>query len=203
MKGVKNSKKKIEQTKEEVLKYYPVTVHDQTNSYVTREAEPGERWDADDIAMDTTVIGVETKEAGSTKGYYDLAVPFEVVDGEDYYLVWAVYSDGDSFHHEEGCHRHIELFKTKEKAETLARKIQVHNDIYNEHNSYRSYHDKKPTPKPKDYDTYSLKYLNEAGVEMNCHCSWNGYFERLTAINIDRVRKHGGNRRSGLIQTRY
>lgn len=184
----------------EQVKYYPLIVHAQSSGYVTRERNQDDEWDNDDTAIDTTILGVETsKESQEKAGYNETIVPFEVVDGKDYYLVYVTYSTGDSFHREDGVVRYIDLYETREKAEKTAKVIQDHYNLSDNERRWNA----KPVKPPKSYNEFSLKYRNEVGEEVDLHVSWTGYFERLSGITVQKVQLHEGNRRHGKINYRY
>lgn len=179
--------------------YYPVIVHQTSNTQVVRTADTTDEWDKDDTETITTVLGVETEETTrENEMYCDIAVPFKVVSGKDYYLVFVVYSTGDSFSHEDGVVNYIDLFETREKAEKLAQIIQEH---YSYCSNEQRWQDKKKKP-PKGYSEFSLQYLNEEGQQMTLGVPWTGYFERLQGINVQKVHKMS-KRKSGKINYLY
>lgn len=185
-------------SKEKVL-YYPVVVHYEANTWVSRNRDESDQWDNDDTVTDTTVLGVETeKEQRERQIYADIAVPFEVISGKDYYLVYVTYSTGDSFHHEEGSVNFIELFETREKAEQLAKLIEEH---YSFSDNEQRWNEQKKKP-PKGYSQFNLIYHNEEGREMSLHVGWTGYFERLTSVTVEKVRHYSASNK-GRIRYRY
>lgn len=166
-------------------KMWHVEISDHHSGYVTRRARDDDEWDQDDIAYTHTVLGVRTFDEGEPQYYTGVTVPFQVLNDKEYYLVYVVYSTGDSFHHEEGCVHYVDLFETLSKAEALAKIIETHYSF-----SYKAqrWADKEVKP-PKGYNEYQISYLNEAGEEISTHVPWTGYFESLTNIVIERVRK--------------
>jgi len=184
--------------KEKIL-YFPVIVHSRYNTWVTRERDDSDEWDNDDTSTDVTVLGVETeKERRESTMYRDIVVPFEVVPGKDYYLVYVTYSTGDSFHHEEGEVNYVELFETREKAEKLAQIINVH---YSFSGNEQRWSD-KGTKAPKGYSEHELTYHNEEGREMKLYVNWTGYFERMTCVTVQKV-QHMSMADNGRIRYRY
>jgi hypothetical protein len=167
--------------KKDKKKMWYVEIMDQHSGYVTREADHNDEWDADDISYTHSVMGIRTVE----EGYSDVTVPFEVVEGKEYYLVYVTYSTGDSFHHEEGCVRYIDLFESFDKANALAKAIETH---YSFSDNEQRWADKKVKP-PKGYKEWTLSYKNEADQEIETHVSWAGYFERMSNVTVERVRK--------------
>jgi hypothetical protein len=122
--------------------------------------------------------------------------------GEQYYLVYAVYSTGDSFHHEEGCVAFVDLFKTAEKAEACAKAINDHYLLTDNGDQY-PYKTAAQLKKlrPKGYSEWTVPYKNEADVETTAHTSWCGYFDRLTNVVVERVTAQPES--NGLIRYKY
>lgn len=166
---------------ESQTKYYPLVVHYEQYTEITRERDYEDEWDNDDVAHSVSIFGIETPTKEET--YTDITVPFKVVSEKNYYLVYVTYSTGDSFHQESGCVEFIDVFETREKAENLARIIKDH---YQFCDNEQRWNDKKTKP-PKGYNQFSLEYQNEEGKNLNCHVHWTGYFERLESIDIKEV----------------
>jgi hypothetical protein len=180
-------------------KFYQIDVVSKTYTDVTRERVPDERWDADDLAHHTSIYGVRSTEIKDREAVYgDMVTPFEVVDGEDYYLVYVTYSTGDSFHNENGCVNYIDLFKTRAKAEACAKAIEEH---YKLSDNATRWNAKKVKP-PKGYSEWTLTYLNEEGKEVSTHVSWAGYFERLEYVTVESVH-NAGPVDEGMVRYRY
>lgn len=127
--------------------------------YVTREAsDANDPYDRDSTAADICINGIRVV----SDCYSDIDVPFDVVPGETYYLVWADYETGDSFGYDNNRVEFIDLFKSKELAEecaSIARAV-------------------------KGY-TYIFK--RENGQDCTQSVPWTGYFESLNAINVEPV----------------
>lgn len=137
---------------------------------VTRESDPDDRWDADDL--DTT-WSIGSKITESEEKFPDIVVPFKLELDKNYYLVYAIHSTGDSFHHHSGygCN-FIEVFSDKDKADALAKAIHQHN---------RDYHDNKKDLGDK---AYSFSYQDQMGNDKVVSCDWNGYFESLQNCDV-------------------
>lgn len=188
----------MKKEKEKVL-YYPVIIHTRANTWVTRNRNEDDEWDKDDTETSTDVLGVETEKDKREQSWFrDVVVPFEVVPGKDYYLVYVTYSTGDSFSRSDGEVAFIDLFETREKAEKLA-------SIINEHyvlsDNEQRWADKKQKP-PKGYSEYELTYHNEEGREIKYHVSWTGYFERMSSVTVQKV-QHMSQSDNGRIRYRY
>lgn len=64
---------------------------------ITRRGDPNDRWDRDDTASSYTINGIV--KVGEDE-YQDLTVPYEVEKNTNYFLLYCVYSTGDSFGHD-------------------------------------------------------------------------------------------------------
>ncbi len=148
-----------------------VRVLDDVHYGVTQEANPEDSWDRDDTYESHHVQGVR---AVGDKEYFDLTVGFDIVDDKHYFLVYGIYSTGDSFGHDEGRIEYVGLYEDREVAEDNARRIERH---------ARDYRDDSIT----DDDAYSVTLVTEDGAEYKVSVPWNGYFERLSYIEIERV----------------
>jgi hypothetical protein len=138
-----------------------VKIIDNTYTEITREADPEDRWSGEDTDASHDILGLEL-----TNTYYDLDTEFPIELGVNYYLLYAIYSTGDSFSHHEGKIDFIQLYKTASKAED-ARKILL---------------------SPRQEDKFSATIKTESGKHLQMHIPWDGYFESLTNLNIEEVR---------------
>ena len=92
---------------------------------VTREAVRDE-WDRDDTASTWSVGGLRL-----TEDYPDVSACFPIKAGDIVYLLYVVYSTGDSFgHSEDGSISFVDVFKTHAKAVTAANTIREHSNWY-------------------------------------------------------------------------
>ena len=118
----------------------PVTtdlaVHYKTREYVTRERNPDDQWDRDDTRSEHTMQFISIAREGS---WNTISYPGEVKPGDKVYLLFAVYSTGDSFGHDED--RSVEL-------------ISVHKDL-----NYAKYNYK--LLEGADKDNYSSSVRSE------------------------------------------
>lgn len=105
------------------------------------------------------------------KNHGDLVVGFEPNIKEKYYLLYAVYSTGDSFsRHEGGGIYFVDLYKDLDLAE-LNKKI-----IEDNHQYY------------KNSDNFaSLDILDQVGNLVKLSPPWQGYFEELDYIAIEPI----------------
>lgn len=157
---------------------YPINIISKKSTYVTREATQ-DKWDRDDTSSDWAVNGIELvpEEHGSA----DLYAKFPVKINKTYWLVYAIYSTGDSFGRDEnGSLEEIEIYEDETMAWDCAREIRKHADMYSA--IERSYRLKMK--KPKDFDSYTVKVIGGDGKEMEVHTPWNGYFESLSYVEV-------------------
>lgn len=124
-------------------------------------------WSADSTASDVEVQGLF--EVGADD-YRDLVIADGPID--ELYLLWCVYSTGDSFSRHSGKAEWVMLHRDSVVAGENARAIRAH---YEEHRSGFS------------DDAYSVKLKTDEGEEFKVHVPWNGYFESLTDVIVERV----------------
>ena len=128
---------------------------------VTRESDPDDRWDRDDTAFILTNIRVEPtdEDQGNSPynvfGYsrvFDFSVPDDVTK---VHLVFAEYSTGDTFGHEDGQIVVFEAFTEDYQANHLAQRL-------------------------REATGYSIG--NDHGEDY--YVPWNGYFESLSEVRV-------------------
>lgn len=125
---------------------------------VTREADPEVKWDANDTSVEWDVSG-NIREINEDK--YG-SIPWgEDVDPE--YLLYYVYSTGDSFGRAYGGSiEFIGLYTNYEYAKKSADIIRSHDNKYE----------------------YSVNILDNNGKEIKIHAAWSGYFESLCYVEV-------------------
>lgn len=144
------------------------------------EEGDGEQWGRRDCYHDYHTI--ESISQVDEKGYHDLSVDFELHPLEEYYLVYVLYSTGDSFGHDGGRIEFVGLFKNEKVAIENVRRIQEHDRIYNESNRYHS-----PKKLPKGFKEFTVTLVTEKGKKFDVHVPWHGYFEELEDIRCEAV----------------
>lgn len=123
-------------------------------TYVTREADPDDEWDSDDKCTTWSVHGITLSDNDGSKA---LPADFSVQAGDTVWVVYAVYSTADTFHHHTGAYLEVLSFhKNESKARRNAQA--AHN-----------------TPLKIEFD-------NEKVLER--HCPWDGYFESLDYVDV-------------------
>jgi hypothetical protein len=150
---------------------YSIEIIDDAYGEVTRSGDPSDKWDRDDTHTSHNVQGFKAK-LEKEGGYFDLTVPYEPEFDETYYLLYVVYSTGDSFGHDAGSGLEaIGLYKKDELdvAKDNERRIEKH---------YRS----------KDPD-FNVELITSSGKKFQQHTPWVGYFESLDYTEIADVRR--------------
>lgn len=138
------------------------------SEWVNREADPEDRWDRNDTAASWTFNHVSIVKENE---YWDVAVPFEVKEGDWIYIVAAIYSTGDSFGHDEAaCCEYIDAFVDKHRADDCARAMEFTLKSYNDRT------EKKAVWAREDDSIGKLDYV-----------PWNGYFESLDEVRCEKL----------------
>jgi hypothetical protein len=124
---------------------------------------------------DHNLLGLIPVEDGQ---YFDMIVPFDLVAGEDYFLVYGIYSTGDSFSNQNGKLELVDVYTTREKADRCVKSIC-------EHNALSATPHMKKKGKNRQYDEHGVQLKNDAGVKYKFGVPWTGYFESLQDVNIE------------------
>jgi len=146
--------------KKEKNKIYVVDIVDNGYTEVTRHADPDERWDGDDLSTDHSIEGFNLRK----ESYGDLEVGFEPDFDKTYFLLYGIYSTGDSFHHEEGRIEFVDLYEDGEVAWENYRRLEASNE-------------------------YTVTLKHETGKEYGFYVPWRGYFESLTSLDVLGIRR--------------
>lgn len=127
---------------------------------VTREADPDDSWGADDTSTSWSVDGVSLSDKD---GQHALPADFPVEVGDTVYVVYAVYSTGDSFHRADGEYLEVLSFHK---------------------NSAIAYKNKESADGPrKDRHEMTIEFDN--GKKIKRYCPWDGYFESLNYVSVE------------------
>ena len=148
----------------ETEKFYVKIVRTETYD-VTREGDPDDRWDGDDISHSHEIEGFEL--VGEKQGWDFILT--EKPTG-NWYLVCAFYSTGDSFHREDNCLSLVSFVKNMDDAKAIIGAIEK---------DYKAY----------DQDNHRFKpvkvHLPVANRDEEIYTgTWKGYFERLNYAEI-------------------
>ena len=138
------------------------------SSYTDVEAEHdfGDEFSGEDTH---TTHDIESVYVSNEKDYYDLNVPFDVVEGKQYYLLYGLYSTGDSFNHDSGRLQFVDLYQTIEMADANKKILEDHNKITG------------------TKDDYTAQLLMDDGTIYPFNVPWKGYFESLESLVIETV----------------
>lgn len=126
---------------------------------VSNVADSDDPWDQDDVST-IWFIPSEFTVTENMDGWGEfLPLNFTPEKGKVYFLVYAIYSNGDSFHHEEngGCEL-IGLYTDMEEAERNAEILRRSNE-------------------------FSEK-ITVNGTEMTVSLPWQGFFEDLECVKV-------------------
>lgn len=150
-------------------------VNCQSYTEVVRERDYNDRWSGEDTVSNHDIDSIYVSKE---ENYYDLNVGFDVEEGSTYYLLYGLYSTGDSFNHDSGRLQYVDLYQTEEMAEANKKILENH---YNVKGSE---------------DDYTAKLLLDDGREYPFHVPWKGYFERLENLVIEPVKVVSGRMRT-------
>lgn len=156
-------KKKTPETQPEVTE---LNVIDHQTSYCIEEGDD-EQWGRRDcMSTSHDIRGLRI-----VRNYGDVIFPGIVKNGDQLYLLYAIYSTGDSFGFDEGSITFIDVFKSKEKADAAYAAVAKGKKVESPYGG-----------SPSD----GYEYLNEAGTLVKCgFAPWAGYFERLSSLNLE------------------
>jgi hypothetical protein len=131
------------------------------NSYTheTTVPDPTDKWDRASTSTSWDVNGLILKEKDAYKA---LPCADDVKQGDEFYVVYAVYSTGDSFGHDEGASlEFISYHKNPDLAFENKKAMESHSD-----------------------GQIQIKLDN--GETVQRYCPWDGYFECLDYVQVDK-----------------
>lgn len=140
-----------------------------SHTEVVREADPDQEWDGDDLAHYYSVEGWTAQNKDS----YGTTFPMEgkIDKNKTYWLVYVIYSTGDSFHRESGCFEAVHVFEDANDADALAEAL------------------KKDYENKDDYNYEPLNVNLPSGREIEVYTgTWKGFFESLEGVHVESVR---------------
>lgn len=131
------------------------------DSYTEQVTEPtGDDWDWGETVTDHCINNFQVVKENE---HSHLVVNLDPKPGVPYYLLYAVYSTGDSFGWDAGkCIEFIELYQSFEKAEENMDKLNCD-------------------------QSSEVKIESETGEVYNFFIPWNGYFESLDHVGVEKV----------------
>ena len=157
-----------------------------------RESEEAQKQYGDwSITNNISLTGASLEE---TRFGEKLSFDFDIVDNK-IYLVYGVYSTGDSFGHETGVYEFLELFPTYEEANEYKEKVEIYNELIKFLSDSYGH-----TPKNKANKIKNFLYRLGDNVTENkswgskysfvwkgniIHFPWGGYFESLDYVGVE------------------
>lgn len=150
-----------------MARYFEVI--DQVYGSVTREADPDDSWSRDSTSEEHCIVGLKEVPEGK---YYDVGVTDGPVD--ELYLLYGIYSTGDSFGTDSGRIEFVSLHRDKAVAEENARRIEKNADDFRRESRHTT-------------SSYSVELLTDEGETFKFCVPWNGHFESLDWITVERV----------------
>ncbi len=121
--------------------------------------DSNDKWDRADTLTAHRISGFKVDSK-----FYDLSVAFEPDYDSTYFLLYGVYSTGDSFGHDEAsCIEYLGMFENYETAELNMKRVEAMTDFG------------------------SCTLLTDLGMDYDVYIPWFGYFESLNYIKIERV----------------
>lgn len=164
-----------------------IRIVDETHCNTTREHDPNDKWDQDDTSTSHNIKGIEIADKKKSFVFHDMEVPFKVRKHVTYFLLYVIYSTGDSFHHSEGEINFVDLYESRDFAEANKILIEEHyKAVKGDGDDMEEFRDGGTTRKAFEKFTIALQRSN--GNVMNTHVPWTGYFERMTSVSIKEVR---------------
>ena len=161
--------KKKEFTDRLIGKIYGIEVIYRGYTSITSEVDPDDEWSRPSTETQYSIDGFEVHKREADG--YELQTLYEPQHGVDYYLLYAVYSTGDSFGHDDGGGiEFIGFYTDSEKwiGEENQRRIDT--------NSY-------------DSGSYNITLLSPRAKEFKLYPPWTGYFEHLDYTDLQIVRR--------------
>ncbi len=136
----------------------------------TSVPDPEDRWERANTSTQHYIYGFEVDN-----GSFDLAVRFDPEFDVDYYLLFAVYSTGDTFGHDAGGNiEFLGLYEKDETAELNQKRVEAQSSM----------------DEPEaDYFHSTVTLLSDFGIDYDFYIPWFGYFESLDYITIETVRR--------------
>jgi hypothetical protein len=129
----------------------------------TSEIDPEDEWSRASTDCDNTLTGIFVNEADTARTYDSITPCFEHEIGQTVYLVWAEYSDGDSFGNDSGKVEIVDIFSNEELANACARAVRVSEDGGNQ----------------------DFSFARQNGQTIKQSCPWFDYFAHLDTVHVD------------------
>lgn len=117
-------------------------------------------------------IGINGIDLISENSFFDLVVPFEIEHFKPYWLLYVIWSDGDSFGHADGCWFEAVGLYDKETYDI---------GVKNKERIEEHYKDSEGR------DKFSIDLLDHDENEYMMHVPWTGYFESMDCVELEEV----------------
>jgi hypothetical protein len=128
----------------------------------TREQDSTDSWDRGDSDTYHTFLGVRRSDTPEIASSLDISV------GTECYVVWAIWSTGDSFGHDSGSQKNLlGVFLDENSALALEKEIE-RNDRENP-------------------NSFSFFFTTPDKQEITVHQSWHGYFDSLDSVRVEKA----------------
>lgn len=132
--------------------------------------DPDDEWTRDSTSTDHNVKGIEI--VTSKNGYGHLEAHYDVAEKGYGYLLYVVYSTGDTFGRDDGQIEYIGLYDDETLAYDQKRIIEE---------------DAKLSDNDIGVDSWNVEITHPNGKKFKLHKPWEGYFEQLQYVSVDRV----------------
>lgn len=135
-----------------------------TSSYghETSEVDPTDEWSRASTETSWTVHGIRLQDKA---GYESLRADFPVQVGDAVHVLYAVYSTGDSFGHDEGAS--FEFLSVHKNYDVAVRNLRA------------------VEGRTRTNGNYSMTLEFDSGAKVERHCPWDGYFESLDYVRLE------------------
>lgn len=150
---------------------FHIRIDHRESSSVTREADSSDSWDRNDVYYDHEIRGYEFVKEGR---YWDFVVSEPPQPFTRYYVVYALYDTGDSFHRE--ANRICFVYLTEHYPDAQAVMFALEKDYRQKYGTFEAVQVKLPV---------------KGTIEPICSSTWKGHFERLRSIQIETVTQTG------------
>jgi hypothetical protein len=167
------AKKKVEKkVVEEKQTIWTIGVDARADTEETSTPDPNDRWDRASTSTTWDIRGLKLidKEGSHYFNYRETVdVNFEPEKGKIYHLLYAVYSTGDSFGHDDSaCFEAIGVYQDRKIAEENEKRLR----------------EGKPTVTEK-WGTRVVLLMEGMDKGHEYHPPWNGYFESLNRLEVE------------------
>lgn len=134
-----------------------------TRTQETSTPDSDDKWDRADTSTSHDIKGFEISEK-----YFDLTIDFTPEYGIVYFLLYGVYSSGDSFGHDAGYGiEFLGLYEKHKTADLNLKRVEALTV------------GTRPAPR--------VTLLTDFGIDYEIYVPWFGYFERLDYLRIEQV----------------